>query len=81
MSTNTDFSGETKTGSLLGTDVVKQVVNDLFLKSFPKRLFGGKKKKSYWLLGACGLQVRYLFSRQCIHNEQSCFTIWGGKGS
>ena len=37
MSTNTDFSGVTKTGSLLGTDVVKQVVNDLFLKSFPKR--------------------------------------------
>lgn len=38
-------------GSLLGNDEVKQVVNDIFLKSFPKRLL--KKKKSYWLLDTC----------------------------
>lgn len=31
-----NFSGETETGRLLGTGVVKKVVNDLFLKSFPK---------------------------------------------
>lgn len=43
---------ETKMGRLPESEEGKQVVNDLFLKSFPKRLFK-KKKKKVILVGRC----------------------------
>lgn len=56
---------ETKMGRLPESEEGKQVVNDLFLKSFPKRLFKKKKKKSFWLVGA--RKASSVCSTDCKH--------------
>lgn len=60
-------------GSFLGTDVVKQVLNDLFLKSFPKRLFGKKAipvAGRLWAASQMSLQ-------QTVRSRPSHFPVWG----
>ena len=47
------FPGRDKNGSLLGSDEVKQIINDLFLKLLPKSFFKKKKKKEVALVVRC----------------------------
>lgn len=53
--------------------MVKQVLNDLFLKSFQR----GCLKKSHPGCWRCGLQARCAFSRQCAHCRHAS---WYGGG-